>query len=418
MPTYYTRKNQIPSGSTIGFRIGKGYYIKKTAAENLVDSQLAPLFVSQATAEKKQATDQAAAQAALKGFTKELLNVLSGAPSRIGQDYDNALAQQTALSQAASRGLAAASPNAQTQADLGAIGAGAQQQAALAAQDAFPGLAGVLFTAQGSVPGQALAASKAAAQQYAEGLPAVASSTSLLGLKNLLYQGSQQKADLAAKRAEINAQRPGLIQQAEAAIAKQAADAQEAQIKAALAESLIGSRALSGQVAVQNAKTSAFRANTAARQGDARLAQGGYALKLRQVQNDRNYQATLRRLGISEANLKLRANQIEAKRRVGGLSASKVKQLQKAAGVIAGKAWNGVEGKDETGVYLEHMTYQEAIREMLTQGIPLTIAQRALNYYWSKPGLTAEWEKRGEGRPYIKFQTRQRLKKKRGTGGK
>lgn len=413
MPTFYTRKNQIPSGATIGFKPGKGYYVKKTAAETMVDSQLAPLFVTQKAAETKQARDQAAAQAALKGFTKELMNVLTGQADLVGQDYNNALAQQTALSQAASSGLAAANPNPQTQADLQAIGAGAQQQAAVAAQNqaAFPGLAGVLFTAEGSVPGQALAAAKAAAQQYARGLPAVASSTSLLGLKNLLYQASQQRADLAAKRAELNAQRPSLIQQADAALAKQAADAQDAQIKAALAESLIGSRAATQQLNVAKYKTDTAYKN-------AKLEQGGYALKLRQVQNDRNYQTSLKRLGISEAGLKLRAEQIEAKRRVGGLSASKVKTLQKAAGRIASDAWNGVEGKDENGTYLEHMTYQEAIREMLSQGIPLTIAQRALNYYWSKPGLTASWETRGEGRPYIKFQTRQRLKKKRGTGGK
>lgn len=88
----------------------------------------------------------------------------------------------------------------------------------------------------------------------------------------------------------------------------------------------------------------------------------------------------------------------------------------KDAGKIALKAWNGVKvtqtnenGEKVTGT--QHLSYQEAMREGLAQGIPLEVMQKALNRFWTKPGfdrdfITGKWIKSGRGRPTRSYQDR------------
>src|SRR5439155_10102448 len=105
-------------------------------------------------------------------------------------------------------------------------------------------------------------------------------------------------------------------------------------------------------------------------QGAARINVSRQGLRLRQVQNDRNFQLGLTRVGISEAGLRLRAAQLEAKRRekakAGGFTQTQRVQLRKLAGRIANDAWNGVPtiqtdaaGNAQHGT--THHSYQEAI---------------------------------------------------------
>lgn len=94
-------------------------------------------------------------------------------------------------------------------------------------------------------------------------------------------------------------------------------------------------------------------------------------------------------------------------------TAYQLRQLTKQAGDIASKAWNGVKTTQDGVTGLTHMNYQEAMREGLSRGIPLSVMQSSLNRYWTKPGYdrdftTGKWVKNihGTGRPLKTFQQR------------
>jgi hypothetical protein len=112
-------------------------------------------------------------------------------------------------------------------------------------------------------------------------------------------------------------------------------------------------------------------------------------------------QIAIEKLGISKANLDLRAAELEArlkqKKGVKKFSTAQIIKFNEDAWAIASDAFADV-GKDPNG-------YQVAIREMLGRKIPLSIAQSALNKLWTKPGVG--------GRPYVKFQNRRAKPKKK-----
>lgn len=92
-----------------------------------------------------------------------------------------------------------------------------------------------------------------------------------------------------------------------------------------------------------------------------------------------------------------------------GITLAQMQRLKRDAGKIASRAWSGVKTseKDENGTPLkDYMSYQEAMREGLAQGIPLPVMQTALNRYWTKPGMQTPRDPQGQGRPARSFQQR------------
>jgi hypothetical protein len=150
------------------------------------------------------------------------------------------------------------------------------------------------------------------------------------------------------------------------------------------------------------------------KQGQQRVVQGGQNLKLRALQNDRNWQAKLDSLGISKGHLRVRAAELQLRRKKkgsGGYSTSELRDMRETAGQSARDAFNGI-WKIEDGERVQVLApqnYQRVIRDLLAMDIPIDIAQRALNYYY-KPGQ--------RGRPLQSFQQRQRQARRKRKGEK
>jgi hypothetical protein len=191
---------------------------------------------------------------------------------------------------------------------------------------------------------------------------------------------------------KIEAERPGAVQKAllelkDAALKERAqrVDEQIAIEKLGISKAQLGLSADRNRISAANAMTAKDRAATAR-----------YNADLRRLQNNRQWQATMRRLGLQEYGLDLRASELEARlKQKKRSSPGAIKSWKQQAGNIASDAFADV-GDEPNG-------YQEAIREMLTRGIPLSIAQASLNQYWTRPGVG--------GRPYVKFQNRKKKKK-------
>jgi murein DD-endopeptidase MepM/ murein hydrolase activator NlpD len=83
--------------------------------------------------------------------------------------------------------------------------------------------------------------------------------------------------------------------------------------------------------------------------------------------------------------------------------ATKIIDWKETAANTAQAAFRGVVDKDTKEV--SHTSYQDALALMMNHGVPLDIAQDALNRYW-KRGEDKSWEKPGQGRPLKSYQER------------
>jgi hypothetical protein len=218
----------------------------------------------------------------------------------------------------------------------------------------------------------------------------------MLGRGQQLQYESQREAQKTDKEflADLQAiedKRPGAIQQALAELKDAALKERAQRVDEQVAIEKLGISKANLGVSQYNAQTSRINAATTR-----------YNASLTRLQNDRSYQNALTSLGIDEGNLRLRAAELEAKLKQpkGGkrsFTAKQIADFKTQAWDIATDAFADV-GKDDNG-------YQVVIREMLGRGIPLSIAQKALNQFWKQPG-------RG-GRPYLKFQNRRPKPKKK-----
>lgn len=276
----------------------------------------------------------------------------------------------------------------------------------------FGGLSSLAGTSQGSgaIPPEFLAALSAQGQteasyQHSTDLQQITDARSQIAAQapKLLYDlytaQTQQQADqakLALQQAQ--AANTALYQQQQVAIKQRAADTliKATQQKFGLD---VRKQSFKEQATIDSSKYNWARLNETQRQHkvDAFLSSG------------RN-QIALARVGISNKAEQRHIAELELKARSGGITSSQRLSLQKTAGKLARDAFEGVPVK-ESGVVTgyNHGTYQGTIRDMLAAGIPLAIAQRALNTYWSTPGAAQEWETPGQGRPKVSFQERQQI---------
>lgn len=174
-------------------------------AAQAVTAALAPLYAAQGT----QATGQ---NTAITNLTKAIIAQLMPGAAQVGGQYDQAIGQQTNLSNSAADALRAANPNTQDQALLSAINAPQAQRDQLANQNsaAFNGAASVGQYVGGVLPMSSLQSQKLAAMGLAQQQPAI---EGLRGQQALSAALATQSAD----RAKIDAMRPDLIQKYTAA---------------------------------------------------------------------------------------------------------------------------------------------------------------------------------------------------------
>lgn len=197
-----------------------------SAAQQMVNAALAPLLASIKQQETTAGLSNLRQQDALSGFTKEILSYLKGAPAAIQSDYQGAVDSTRNLARASADQLLKSNPNSLNQADLAAIGAPQAQRDALAAQNQniFGGGSSVLFKTAGAIPATQFAEDKASAAAFANSLPSIQGLASTQAFQKLLGTQAEGMAKLQAARAEVEAKRPGLLADANAAIAKQRND--------------------------------------------------------------------------------------------------------------------------------------------------------------------------------------------------
>jgi hypothetical protein len=340
--------------------------------EDMVSQALGPMFLEndQAMIRLQQAEAQRAAL--IQAMTGQLMGKLGGIAPQVAADYGRALTANTSLAQQGRDALMAASTNPQIQADLTAIDAPPEQQAQLAelTQNIFGGGGAALFGQQGVVPGNEIAAQGAAATAFSRNLPGIAGLSGVQALQALLSQTGEQRQSIADQRAVISAKAPGLLMDIQSARASSAAKERALQLE----EVALGLRGRS-QLFNERATTT-------------RLKQSQARLNIQALQADRSWQATLKRLQISGAAEKRKASELELKARKGGFTPSQLAKFKGTAYTIADQAFHGFTETNSKGeVVATHrpLTYGEAIREMLKEGIPLRVATPALNFYY-KPG--------------------------------
>lgn len=344
--------------------------------QDLVDQQLAPLYMENDQAFEREQEFERQRAAMIQSLTGELMGKLGTIAPQVAQDYNNFIATNTSLAQEAQQALAASSTNPQTQADLSAINAPQEQKDQLAeqAQQVFQGGGSVLFTRQGLVPGQQLAGQGAAATAYARTLPGIAGLQGAQAMRQFLAQSAETQQSLLDQRRLIAAKAPGILQEIMSSRASEAAKQRALDLEEAALRRQLGNDRFD-------------RAVTKTKLGfeQTRLTQNQKRINLEALQQDRNWQATLKRLQISSAAEKRKASELEMKARSGGFTPSQLAKMKGVAYTIADHAFHGfteTNSKGETVATHRPLTYGEAIREMLKEGIPLRLAQPALNFYY------------------------------------
>jgi hypothetical protein len=143
------------------------------------------------------------------------------------------------------------------------------------------------------------------------------------------------------------------------------------------------------QISAANAATSRMNAQTQR-----------YNSSLRKLQNDRSYQATLKRRGLQEAGLSLRATQLEAKKKSGGFSKTKLFELKGLALDTARAAIDGGYKDGDTWVPVNKRP-QEVLRDLLDKDIPFSVAIAAIQAMGRRAGpnnpawrATLKWTKK------------------------
>jgi hypothetical protein len=453
-PSYSFRNPAAPTGSKPLSPLAQ--------AQALVRQEMAPYYQQLSQQQAEQEAYENRKRQAIQGFTQALISSLQGDVGGINQAYEHAIAQTSGLAAQSAAALSSQNPNPQGQALLQAIGAPESQQAAMAQGlgATYGGGAGVLQHTEGTIPSQTFSQNQLAQVLFARGLPSLAAMKGIGALQEYGYQSAEERKKLADKRLEIAAQEPSLIEKTrsgiiserekrlyqQATLATKAADLKRKERESAFKQGLElqklnqRDRALAYQQYAFE-RTQGYKEAQGSfnawykRQG---LVQRGEAQAQRKLQNDRVFQNQLRSLGIREEGLKQRAEETEWKRRnkgkPGGYTAGQLSKLRKDAFQRAQQAYNGYWALDadpnsplttsqlrqimkdndvtdpseleELGYFKR--SYQETLLDLINVGVPLLVAQTALNRYWRQPGQTMPWETAGHGRPKRSFQQRRK----------
>jgi hypothetical protein len=366
-----------------------------TEAQKLVAAMLDP---SKAVIEanRQAALAEAAAQAqGIQGFSQAAAQQVAPIGGQVQDGYQEAAGRTQQYSKGYSIGMQMALGNSanETNAFLAKNGSPLGQQIGPGVANAA---ADVLYGTTGAIPAGGLEREGAAFGAAASLLPAT-----MLGRGQQLQAESQRAAQKTDKEfladiAELEAQRPGAIQKAVLELRDlrnkergQRLDEQIAIEKLGISKANLGLAGQRVQIAGANAATSRMNAQTQR-----------YNSSLRKLQNDRSYQATLKRLGLQEAGLSLRATQLEAKKKSGGFSKTKLFELKGLALDTARAAIDGGYKDGDTWVPVNKRP-QEVLRDLLDKDIPFSVAIAAIQAMGRRAGpnnpawrATLKWTKR------------------------
>jgi cell wall-associated NlpC family hydrolase len=305
----------------------------------------------------------AAAEAAIKGYTDSYANQLAGMDA--GAPYSGAETQQAAVDASLRQALAGGGSDLASQlasrlsALQGSSGAGAlgQEGAALASQGES---AGNTRLASGSAALSALLGEHAAASSFSKKLPGLAKLSGLQGLKQA--EGNAQQ-EIAQGTLQSESQLPSIVQQIRSS--RQAARALASENAYRSAE--IGLSSQRNQIAAQ-------RAQVSAQQGQERLNIEAQRAAQSAVNENRNYQLSLARLGISKKNEQIRWMEAQAKFNNGGYTPNEIRGMQVQANTIAGDAMK------------RNADLQKVMHTMALNDIPPTVAFKAAKLNGYQPG--------------------------------
>jgi hypothetical protein len=339
-------------------------------------------------AQRQQALAEAAArQQAIQGFAQAGAEQVAPIGGQVQAGYQDAAARTATYSKGFSVGMQLAQQGSADEINsfLAKNGSPVGQQV-----QGNTGAADVLYGTTGFIPAAGLEREGAAFGAAARQLPAT-----MLGRGQQLQYESQresQKTDreYLAELSKIEAERPGAVQKAllelkDAALKARAQKLDEtiAIEKLGISKAQLGLSAQRNQISAANAQTSRYNA------------------ELRKIQNDRNFNLGLERLGLQAEGLDLRAQELEAKRRAtgkrGGFTPKQLRDLQSEALATAKTAYNtgyrnsrgewvrvvGPDGKKKPP--------KTVLKDMIASGIPFSVAVKALQRFyrdtrtWTKP---------------------------------
>jgi hypothetical protein len=332
-------------------------------------------------AQRQQALAEAAArQQAIQGFAQAGAEQVAPIGGQVQAGYQDAAGRTATYSKGFSVGMQLAQQGSADEINAFLAKNGSPQGQMVQGNT---GAADVLYGTTGFIPASGLEREGAAFGAAARQLPAT-----MLGRGQQLQYESQresQKTDreYLAELSKIEAERPGAVQKAllelkDAALKERAqrVDEQIAIEKLGISKANLGVSQYNAQTSRLNAKTSQYNAN------------------LRKLQNDRQWQATMKRLGLQEYGLALRATELEAKLKSkgkkGGFTPKQARDLQQQAFDTARDDFEGYDPETDTTDKKFQRRPVETLRDLLAAGVPFSIAMKAITRYWPH---TRAWTK-------------------------
>ncbi len=328
------------------------------------------------------AQQQQARTGTLKALVGSILQHLSAPQPDV---YGAAAQDQTAAANGAAQTLQRVNPNAQTQAMLQAINAPGSQQAQVGQQNAntFGGGGALDQYVGGALPAGVFAQDQAARQTYLNSLPAIVGQSAIMGLGRLGMLASQENSKLASDKTNA-------LQQARTDLAnfvQKNQSLKQAAAKQAFNEGLANAKLGQSQQRLDlSSQMDAF--NQKYKIANLNLASQKFAQTT--LNQDRSYGLQLKRLGLQSRSLQLRAIADEYKVKSGGFTPPQLNKFKTSAFNIARTAFNPngavyTSGPNK-GKPLPALTYQQAVTEMRSAGVPLSLALPALNQVY-QPGV-------------------------------
>lgn len=325
---------------------------------------------------------QTAQQAQRLTALQALLGQVNADIQKPSVDYYGAAATDaTNAANGAAQSLAAANPNAATQAMLRAIGAPQAQQDQVGQQNqtVFGGQGALQQYVSGALPASVFAADAQAHGDYLKSLP--------LQLAGIGAQGVAQLGAQAAKENQaLGLQKIQDLQKARTDLANFVQSKQKAKLdaqKTAFSQAATQTRLQQGQQRLDlSAQTEAF--NQKYKISNYNLAASKFSQQV--LNQDRSYKLQLQSLGIRKAAAQRAAVAQEYKLHTNGFTPIEVQKFKTSAFNVAQNAYNGLDKSvSKDGKTHPPVDYQTAVKEMLSAGVPMSIAIPELDKVY-KPG--------------------------------
>ncbi len=369
-----------------------------------------------------------------------LAELLRGIGPSTQATYQAAARDQSAFGKGFSDGLRMAAERSagDTNAFLAKQGAPAGQMVPTGEGSPAQAASDVLYGLGGYIPASTLGREGAAFTAAANQLPATAAGQGARQAAGELEKGRLDVRDIGFELAKLEAQRPGMVQAALQQLQLAANQGRSLSQTDALFPLLLADRfeKYPGVNPVTGAKTKA-QAELELRIGDQQIKLAQLDLSLKKYLTasrgwfvDESGQVTLtpeaQRIVLAQAKAKRKASSPAQQAKWATLAGTYAEDSFSGFWAFPADPTRPVKGDDlnsllarddtdnpeDTGLAFYRRSYAEAMNDLLAKGVPLVVAQRALNRYWQEPGQTQPWEKPGTGRPRKSFQQRPKKKKK------